>query len=183
MFVKLTTKPGRDTEPATDPLVMLLACHVRIRDHLALAKRLVDAVEPSPDEVMEAAAALLRYFGQALPLHILDEDVTLREALMVMGRPVADEDVHAITTMTAEHSVIEPMIDEAMKQWQSLIEQPHLLPQLRHELTRDTLRLSTLLEAHLSAEEKQIFPLIHQVLTEDERAELARRMRERRQAG
>jgi uncharacterized phage-associated protein len=94
---------------------------LRIRDHLALAKRLVDAVEPSPDEVTEAAAALLRYFGQALPLHILDEDVTLREALMVMGRPLADEAVRAITTMTAEHSVIEPMIDEAMKQWRPLI--------------------------------------------------------------
>ena len=101
----------------------------------------------------------------------------------MMGKPLADEAVRAITTMTAEHSVIEPMIDEAMKQWQSLIEQPHLLPQLRHELTRDTLRLSTLLEAHLSAEEKQIFPLIHKLLTEDERTELARRMRERRQAG
>lgn len=182
MFVKLTTKPGRDTEPATDPVAMLLACHVRIRDHLALAKRLVDAVEPSPDEVTEAAAALLRYFGQALPLHILDEDVTLREALM-MGKPLADEAVRAITTMTAEHSVIEPMIDEAMKQWRPLTEQPHLLPQLRQELTRDTLRLSTLLEAHLSAEEKQIFPLIHKLLTEAERTELARRMRERRQAG
>lgn len=182
MFVKLTTKPGRDTGPATDPVAMLLACHVRIRDHLALAKRLVDAVEPSPDEVTEAAAALLRYFGQALPLHILDEDVTLREALM-MGQPLADEAVRAITTMTAEHSVIEPMIDEAMKQWRPLTEQPHLLPQLRQELTRDTLRLSTLLEAHLSAEEKQIFPLIHKLLTEDERTELARRMRERRQAG
>ena len=181
MLVTLTAKPALDSDLENDPVAMLLACHRRIRDHLALAKRVVDAIEPTSEEVAEAAASLIRYFGQALPLHILDEDETLRDALR--GRDLAPEVLRAMATMTAEHAVIEPAIHEALGQWRQLTEQPLLLSTLREDLGRLTLLLSTLLDAHLEAEERLIFPEVAKALTAAQRAELARLMRQRRQAG
>lgn len=181
MFVKLTAQSAQDADREHDPIGMLLACHRRIRDHLAMAKRVVDAIEPSSGEVVQAAAALIRYFGQALPLHILDEDVLLCDALR--GRSLAPDVVRAIATMTAEHAAIEPAIEEALGLWRQLVDQPLLLTMLRDELSRLALLLTTLLDAHLEAEERLIFPAVAKALTAVERAELARQMRHRRQTG
>ena len=181
MLVTLTAKSAQDGDRENDPIAMFLACHRRIRDHLALAKRVVDAIEPTSEEVAEAAASLIRYFGQALPLHILDEDETLHDALR--GRELAPDVVRAMATMTAEHAVIEPAIHEALDRWRQLTDQPLLLSTLREELSRLTLLLSTLRAAHLEAEERLIFPAVAKALTVAEQAELARRMRQRRQVG
>jgi len=179
MLVQLTAKRSSE-EASSDPLEMLLACHERIRNHLALAHRLIDAVEPAAAGVSEAASALVRYFGQALPLHILDEDVTLLAALA--ARTLEPALRLALETMTAEHLLIEPTVEEALGIWQKLTAEPLLLATLREDLTRLTVRLRTLLSLHLEAEERQIFPAVAKLLTAKEREAMVERIRERRQA-
>lgn len=181
MFVQLTAKSAQDADREHDPVGMLLACHRRIRDHLLMARRVVDAIEPSSEEIGEAASSLIRYFGQALPLHILDEDELLREALR--GCSLAPDVVAALETMTAEHGLMEPVVDEALLLWRRIEDRPMLLSTIRQQLARQTLLLTMLLDAHLDAEERLIFPAVANVLTVEARTELAQRMRQRRQTG
>jgi hemerythrin-like domain-containing protein len=181
MFVRLHSKPSESVDQQADPIAMLLACHQRIRDHLRLAQRLVDAVEPKAQEVADAASALLRYFGTALPLHILDEDETLCSALSEPWLP--ETCAVALAQMRDEHLVIEPVIEEALVGWRRLVSEPLELAALRDGLQLLTLRLGALLEAHLDAEERLIFPVASQVLTADTKARLSEAMRARRQSG
>lgn len=178
MLVRLQAKPSDGGDHENDPIAMLLACHGRIRDHLRLAQRLVDAVEPSSQEICDAAAALVRYFGKALPLHILDEDETLCGALAEPWLPASC--AAALSTMRSEHSVIEPAIDEALSAWRQLTVEPLQLAAMREGLQLLTLRITALLEAHLDAEERLIFPVASQVLSSETKASLVQAMRARR---
>lgn len=180
MLVQLTAKSGDRSESENDPVALLLACHARIRQNLRLAQRLVDAVSPSVTEIVEAASSLIRYFGQALPLHILDEDVTLCAALQKQWLP--ESCVQALATMREEHLVIEPSIAAALAAWRQLTADPLLLHGLRESLQLQTLRLTALLEAHLEAEERLIFPVVSQVLSTEEQKAVAEEIRARRQA-
>ncbi len=180
MLVQLQTKPG-DRDSDSDPVALLIACHGRIRQNLRLAQRLVDAVSPSVTDVTDAASALVRYFGQALPLHIVDEDETLCMALHARWLP--ESCVQALAVMREEHRVIEPSIDEALTAWRQLTVEPLRLESMRENLQLLTLRLTALLEAHLDAEERLIFPVLSQVLSAEERKSLAEEMRARRQSG
>lgn len=180
MLITLTGTSGRSADPSDDPLDLLLACHGRIRQHLAFAQRLVDAVCPSVDDVSDSASSLVRYFGRALPLHIRDEDELLMDLLSL--RAIPSDLREALSVMCAEHAVIDPAIEEAIQLWRRLRDEPLLLSSVRDELMPKTLLVSTLLRAHLDREERDIFPTVFTLLSAEEKQELTQRMRQRRQA-
>src|SRR5688572_12280939 len=72
----MLTKIGPLKEPE-DIVDMMLECHDRIRSFAALACRLANASEPSQDEIRDAAARVSRYFTEALPLHVADEEQSI----------------------------------------------------------------------------------------------------------
>src|SRR5262245_4414109 len=51
-----------------------LACHGRIRSFLAMAVTIGERFDVPENEVAESAARVRRYFSQALPLHVEDEE-------------------------------------------------------------------------------------------------------------
>src|SRR5690606_21871845 len=53
---------------------LLLACHGRIREFIALAVAIGERADVSDDEVADASARVQRYFSVALPLHVEDEE-------------------------------------------------------------------------------------------------------------
>lgn len=174
MLIQLRNRCEPDRHAEHDPTAMLLACHQRIRDHLELAQRLVDAHTASAGEVVEVATRLTRYFGRALPLHIEDEDQFLTAALSQAELPGR----HALAVMSEEHLVIEPVVQSAVLLFKNLVANPSLLSDTREAL--QALRLATLLLPHLELEERVIFPLIRTHLSTDGQAALAQVMHDRR---
>jgi iron-sulfur cluster repair protein YtfE (RIC family) len=64
---------GSSKEPS-DIVDLLIECHQRIRSFIGLAARLADADGNSLEEVRNAAKRVTRYFSEALPLHVADEE-------------------------------------------------------------------------------------------------------------
>src|SRR6185503_861481 len=94
MLVSLGSPRGDER----DVVDALLACHERIRRFSAMAVRIADAGGATELEIRDAAAAVRRYFAEALPLHVADEDEDL--APLLAGRdPAIDA---ALATMSAE---------------------------------------------------------------------------------
>ena len=72
---------SRDHGSSEDPVELLLGCHARIRTFTALAARLSSA-EPAPEaDVAEAARRVRRYHAVALPLHEMDEELSIAPRL------------------------------------------------------------------------------------------------------
>ncbi len=143
-------------------LGLLLECHQRIRHFVGLAVT-ISRSEASP-EVVQAAAEVRRYFEQALPLHVADE-----EALLSLLPPTP-----ALDRMSAEHLAHLPLLTKFVALLAAVT--PKEVPV---GLAPLALKLATDFESHLLAEETQIFPLLA-TLSEANQADLVRQMRQRR---
>jgi iron-sulfur cluster repair protein YtfE (RIC family) len=133
---------------------LFLDCHARIRRFAALAVRL--PAGPDPTEIATTAAAIRRYFAEALPLHVADEELEVHPRLA--GRdPAVDA---ALATMSAEHAEHEPAVARLIAVCTTLAAEPARLAALAPELTTLATDLVARFETHLVLEESVIFPAL-----------------------
>ncbi|MDQ3266589.1 MAG: hemerythrin domain-containing protein [Myxococcota bacterium] len=180
MLVTLGTRPQARTLDQSDPNTLLLDCHERIRRFSSLGVRLA-TVQAPPPEIAEVASRVHRYFTVALPLHVADEDLSVRPRLLA-AHP-SRELVDALGTMTSEHLEIEDLLAELTSVWSTLIEDPTRLASFGAQLTRASTHLEELLRRHLTLEEEVVLPSLSRLLPPEVQAELVREMRARRGVG
>jgi hypothetical protein len=159
----------------------MISCHDRIRRFIGLAQRLGGDDPLPPGEVATAAAAVRRYFEEALPLHAADEDLSLRPRLLAAGVPPEVEE--ALGRMAEEHLGIEEALGGARLLWGALAADPMLRAARRAELSAAAHRLDALFLAHLAPEESLIFPLARRCLGPRGLEALGLEMRQRRAPG
>lgn len=161
--------------PATDIAGALLECHGRIRQFCELAVRLAEAREPAAAEVGPVAARIRRYFAEALPLHVADEEQTV--VPRIAGRdPSVDA---ALEQMRREHRDHEPQLAELIAMCRALELQPGRHRELRDRLGAVATSLAAELGDHLALEEAVIIPAIDR-LESEERAVMLDELRARR---
>lgn len=152
MLVKLGSRSASE-----DVVDLLLACHERIRSFIAMARR----IATTGGDAREAAGQVRRYFAEAFPLHVADE-----EELLAIPQRIHDDHV--------KHT---PAIEKLVAMC-AAIEQggpvPADLAALAEHLERE-------LAEHLAIEERDVFPAIRQ-LPEAERARIRDAIRARRSA-
>lgn len=154
---------GRRPDSAPDDVVgPLLACHERIRMFSAMAERLASGAHP-PEEVAEAASRVARYFRLALPLHVADEELSIRPRLIASAAPARV--LEALDAMTSEHITIEELLATLLPRWSELGREPERLDALGKALASDAEELRARFDAHLEAEERIIVPAIAAGLT------------------
>jgi hemerythrin-like domain-containing protein len=145
---------GRREEP--ESLVeLLLACHERIRRFSELALALGERSDLPRAEVVEACESCIRYFAEALPLHVRDEEESLLPRLRGR-RPEFDE---ALLVMTREHGEHEPALRELLGCLRALREAPDS-PAARAALAAVVEASVHALDRHLVAEETRVFPAL-----------------------
>ena len=146
---------SRRTEPGL--VEALTECHERIRRFTGHAARLA-AAAPAPElgEVREVAAQVARYFREALPLHLADEDEQVAPRLAGTS---AELDA-ALARMASEHAAHEPVIARVIAICDELARDPARLAALGPELAAQAARLADLLAPHLELEERVIFPAL-----------------------
>lgn len=156
---------------------LVLDCHDRIRHFSALAVRL-SREEAGEDERRGAAASIARYFEQALPLHVRDEEESILPRLH--GRD-AEVD-RALACMRDEHALHEAQRAELVAVTREIsvdgaayvvhLERlREIAPAFRDELI-----------VHVEAEERVIVPALTRLLSVDERRQVLAEMRARRAA-
>jgi iron-sulfur cluster repair protein YtfE (RIC family) len=156
-LVRLGQKPPADETPEG----LILDCHARIRTFCDLAVKL--ATEAATDEALaDAATRVHRYFTQALPLHVADEEQTLAPRL----RRFAPETLAALTAMERQHREHEPLLDGLIRAWRGLVADPGP----RAASAGDAARLRAELERHLGDEERLIVPALARLPGEERRS-------------
>ena len=163
-------------QPATTFVGMLLECHQRIRTFSAMACRLAEATDASAEEVREAAHAVRRYFNEALPLHVADEELTLRPRLF--GREEALD--AALVRMSAEHVGHQSALTSLLAHCERLERVPTDLPVVHEQLGRTATALEADLAAHLDHEEAVVLPAVERLLSADVQAAMVAELRARR---
>lgn len=168
--------PTAPRRAEADLVDLLLACHRRIRAFLVTAHHLADAEAVTDSEAREAAQAIARYFAEALPLHVRDEDESIVPRLR--GRSAAVDT--AIREMSAEHRAHEAPVAHLVTLCRRIAEAPADRPTLRAELAACVAELEGAFAEHLSREESVIFPAIHKFMDATRQAAIVTELRARR---
>lgn len=155
---------------------MLLECHERIRTFSRMAEEVGRRPELPAAEVAEACARCERYFVEALPLHVADEEESIVPRL-TGKRPEVDG---ALATMHRQHGEHEADIAALVAALRAVKASPEEAG-LREQLRVVAERLSRAFEEHLAAEEQVLFPAIRAVLAPEVQAEIVAEQRARRE--
>jgi iron-sulfur cluster repair protein YtfE (RIC family) len=152
---------GKKVAGEETPAGLLLDCHARIRFFADLAVRL--ATQDAPDaELTEAAAGVYRYFTEALPLHVADEEESVSPRL----RRFAPETADALRTMERQHRAHDELLARLIPAWGELRSDPRR----RRDTHADAVHLRSELEEHLVAEERAVIPVLARLPHEEQRA-------------
>lgn len=166
------------SDEASDVVDLLLACHQRIRFFIDLAVRLSEATDAPPEEIREAAARVVRYFAEALPLHVADEENSILPRLK--GRePALDRTLEA---MRNEHAIHQPQLERLLQICRTLQNAPERLAELKTDLGDVASLLAREFKAHLLDEETTILPAIKSLLNDQDRQAMLQELRARRSA-
>ncbi len=170
MFVQI----GR-RQPPEGLLTLFLECHARIRAFAALSLELGEREEVPSREVVEASERCLRYFTEALPLHIADEEESLRPRLQ--GREEAVD--AALDAMHAQHEAHEPLLAELVDALRERRGAPETTS-ARERLAAAARLAQPELLLHLEHEERILFPAAARLLTRSEEQAVLTELRTRR---
>ena len=155
---------------------LLLACHGRIRTFIDLAIAIGEREEASDDDVADGSARVQRYFSEALPLHVEDEE----EGVLRVSTAWSPEVDAALDRMCEEHDRHAAPLRRLLDLCASLRATPRDAT-ARAALAAVGRQLLTELEPHLEAEERIVFPAIRALLSIEEQHAIVRELRARRQ--
>ena len=166
---------GPSKEPS-DIVDLLLECHERIRLFIGLARRMAEAENAGKEEVQDAAARICRYFSEALPLHVADEEESIMPRLSGR-RPEVDSVLEA---MHREHRTHESGLEQLLQICRLLQVSPESLAERRESLWRISTGLERDFATHLHEEEAVVLPAIRSLLSTEEREAMLSEFRARR---
>ncbi len=142
--------------PLDDDLLALLArCHGHIRKFVTHAREAAQRADLSDEERRDLCAGVERYFGDALPLHVLDEEQSVSPRLRGAS-PTVDR---ALERMESEHHEHEALLDRLRAASAALQARPGD-PDRRRSLLFAVDAFDAAIEPHLQLEETVIFPAI-----------------------
>lgn len=174
---KPSQRPTSSVSATADVVGLLRECHGRVRRFLDIAERLArPPADSSERDIREAATALHRYFSQALPLHVRDEEETLAPRLKGCDKAVDA----ALGAMQEQHAAHQAVLQEFLTLIAALITEPVRLGTLQQELSAVTAELHAQLGAHLEAEECILFPAIARFCDANLQATMLDEIRQRR---
>jgi len=168
-------------EPAPDfdqPVAVLRHCHDRIRKQLKTMDLLASpaVLAAAPDEVRQAAGAVLRYFEKGAPQHHEDEE---HDLLPMLADTARDDDAALLAGLMPE------VLDEhrQMEQlWQRL--QPQLAAIAAGQSSTldsaDATAFGELYLGHMDKEENHIAPMAKRLFSAAQMRQLGNAMRTRR---
>lgn len=155
---------------------LLLECHQRIRTFLRLAEAVGARLTLSAPDVVDACERCERYFREALPLHVRDEEESVLPRLASAGLEVRD----ALTEMRAQHQAHAQPLADLLNALEAVRAAPGE-PAPRACLLESAMRVAAQFEPHLALEERTLFPAVR-CLPEETQAEIVAELRARRRS-
>ena len=119
---------------------------------MRLARAIADRADASDEQVVQAARDVRRYFVEALPLHVADEDDSIAPRLRGRDRSL-DE---ALSVVTAEHAAMNALLDELTSRCASIASAPGDCDRVGLRACIDALDRHW--DEHLALEERLVIP-------------------------
>jgi iron-sulfur cluster repair protein YtfE (RIC family) len=164
-------------QPSANLVDLLLACHGRIRQFLDMAIAVGEHRDVPVEDIVEGAQRVRRYFSEALPLHVEDEEEGVLPRLR--GRSL-ELDI-ALERMSEEHDRhLAPL--RRLRELTAAVAASPRDGEARLDLVHVARQLRADLEPHLEAEERTVFPAIQTLLTREEEQAIVSELRARRRA-
>ncbi|OQX66650.1 MAG: hypothetical protein B6A08_19455 [Sorangiineae bacterium NIC37A_2] len=173
MLIQLSSSP-RESTPK-DLVDLLLECHGRIRQFVRLAREAGTNFEAPHEQIARACADVERYFAEALPLHVADEELSIEPRL----RGLSPEVDRALDWMHVEHRSHELPLALLLGAAAEVQNDPKDR-RARAALAQSACELDAAFEKHLAEEENVIFPAIRALLSPETQETLRDELRERR---
>ena len=179
MLTNLKTSSDSGDREQEDAISLLLGCHDRIRHFTDVAERLASNPASPAQDRKAAAAAVLRYYQVALPLHEADENESIYPRLENALPPghLAD----ANRSMVQQHTQIDSLIAELIPMWQAVAGNPDQQESISAELRDRVQQLRQLWITHLRLEEEEVVPAMRRFLGAEELQAIEAEMRARRE--
>ena len=168
-----------DSAPGFDqPIAVLKHCHDRIRKQLATMEKLVPhlGAKGADAEAQQAAQAVLKYFGQAAPLHHEDEEHDLIPALQQTAQGADAATLQQLVPVILdEHRRMEQL-------WQGLQSQLKDIADGSGSVLwgQDVRGFAELYRQHMEREEGLIAPMAKRLFSAEQMARLGAAMQRRR---
>jgi iron-sulfur cluster repair protein YtfE (RIC family) len=159
-----------------DLAATITECHDRIRNFVAVAKKLGAARGVPPEQIVSAAADVQRYFRHGLRHHVEDEERSLLPRLR--GRAPEIDD--ALAKMEREHRDHDAPLARLLDLLDELMKDPSSHGRLAGPVAAAAEELGAAFETHLVDEEQKIFAHLKRLLTPAEQAEILAEIRARR---
>ena len=156
---------------------LFLECHQRIRTFARIAEEVGRRRDLTTAEVIDSCQRCERYFTEALPLHVEDEEKSLSPRLRGAGREVEE----ALVTMHAQHLEHEPLLQVLLASLRDVQGDPSL-GQHRQRLMSAAAHLVGEFEKHLALEERIIFPAVLSHVPGDVQQRILEELRARRRS-
>ncbi|MBN4050071.1 hemerythrin domain-containing protein [Nitrospira defluvii] len=165
-----------------DPLALFYACHRRVEFFLNILLNVTQASQGRTltFEQQNALKPALRYFREAAPLHTLDEEQSLFPRLQKIQYQNKKTLLHILETLKQGHHQAEDdhkKVEQCFKTWLDL---GQLSAKMYAGLSETLKRLSDFYEAHIQAEEREVFPIAQKALSPADIIALGREMAIRR---
>lgn len=174
MLFELTSR--RAPEPLAALVELLTECHRRIRHFIALACEVAQREDVPPEEALRACSEIERYFREAFPLHLRDEEESIAPRLRGCSPELDD----TLALMAEQHDQHAPKLETLLRELAAAEREGRLCELRRAALLQAAQALRLELEAHLELEERLLFPAITRCLPAQTRAELVSELRLRR---
>ncbi|MEZ4271315.1 MAG: hemerythrin domain-containing protein [Myxococcota bacterium] len=172
MLTQLFTRRETDSQDVVD---LLGECHQRIRRFVDLAREAGLRRDAPTYQIDQACADVQRYFVEALPLHVADEEESIEPRLRGLSASVD----HALDTTVAQHQQHASKVAALLGTIAKVRSQPHD-DVARGELANAAIVLQTEFEDHLTLEETVIFPAIRELLPRNTQILIVDELRQRR---
>jgi hemerythrin-like domain-containing protein len=172
---------GASSASFSNPTGLLSDCHRRVEMFLNV---LISVAETAHQELTpENKASLenaLRYFRDAAPKHTADEEVSLFPRLRKIDDPALQAALRELDALEHDHRWAEPLharVDELALEY---LRDGKLNAEPARELQQALAQLASMYARHIQREEVEVFPLAAQLLSPEQKKEIALEMSARR---
>jgi hemerythrin-like domain-containing protein len=163
----------------TDPIGLLGDCHRRIERFLGVILAVVEQTGGGPldNEPRRALGAALRYFREAAPRHVGDEEESLFPRLRQSGHTQA---IEALDRLEQDHEAIQAWHEELDGLGERWLTTRRLDEAGYERFATLARRLKDAYEPHVALEDEEVFPLARLLLSEEQLRAVGEEMAGRR---
>lgn len=175
---------GAKAHNFSNPTGLLSDCHRRIEMFLGALKVVATTIDqPLSEETAQALTAALRYFREAAPKHTADEEESLFPRLRGVNDPDARAALAQLEQLEKDHQWADALHAEVDRLGQRYLSKTRLSPVEVEKFRTAVDQLGSMYHQHIRVEDEMIFPVAARVLSQDDRASIAREMADRRNIG